>query len=132
MRQTKQGQSLIVQRVDGRKNSYQTRSNAMPVLHILKDSRDFVTESDQVIHLSDDTPIALAAVPGLAGKPAVAMRFELPDGRIVIAKTSLMSLALVVDTLRARLEVPYGYHVGYTPDQPDSTVVQQFFSEKGK
>jgi hypothetical protein len=68
---SKQGQSLIAQHVDGRKNSYQTRSNAMPVLHILKDSRDFVTESDQVIHLSDDTPIALAAVPGLAGRPAV-------------------------------------------------------------
>jgi hypothetical protein len=54
--------------------------------------------------LGRHAPIQLAAIPGIADRPAVAIRFVLPDGRVVIAETSLALLATAVDTFLVRYE----------------------------
>jgi hypothetical protein len=46
---------------------------------------------DQIIHLADDDPPIRVAVldSGMAsGRPSVAIRMDLPDGRVVVARTS--------------------------------------------
>lgn len=57
--------------------------------------------TDQVIHLGNDArPIGVAALEGgmTSGKPSICFRFDLPDGRTVLAETSL---ALFVTAARA-------------------------------
>jgi hypothetical protein len=43
-----------------------------------------------VIHLADDAMLGVAFLEGgmSSGKPSVALRFDLPDGSVVIAETS--------------------------------------------
>ena len=53
-------------------------------------------------------PIAIAALKGgmISGKPSVAIRLDLPDGRTVIAETSLVLLLAAADTFRTRFADP--------------------------
>ncbi len=64
----------------------------------------------QVIHLGNEAPpIQIAALDGgtVAGRPSVAIRLDLPDGRTVVAETSL---ALLVGAAELLL-VHYGEEV---------------------
>jgi len=49
-------------------------------------------------------PIAITALKGgmTSGKPSVAIRLDLPDGRTVIAETSLALLLAAADAFRTR------------------------------
>jgi hypothetical protein len=56
--------------------------------------------SGQVIHVQDLEVAGLAA--GMtSGKPSVAIRIDLPDGRIVFAETSLRLFLTAADALRS-------------------------------
>lgn len=59
---------------------------------------------EQIIELGEDAPpIQISGIRnGLAsGAPAVSIRFDLPDGRIVVANTSLKLLLTAADALKA-------------------------------
>jgi hypothetical protein len=58
-----------------------------------------------IIHLGNDAPpIGLTVLEGgmASGKPSVAIRLDLPDGRIVVAETSLALLETSIKAIRAR------------------------------
>ncbi len=54
---------------------------------------DLAEKRDQLTWLNgnDDAPIQIGALEGgmVGGRPSVAIRIDLPDGRIVVAETSL-------------------------------------------
>lgn len=61
--------------------------------------------SGQVIHLGNDAPpIGITALAdGMAsGRLSVMLRLDLPDGRVVLAETSLRLFLAAADALRAR------------------------------
>lgn len=58
-----------------------------------------------IIHLGNDgPPIGMAVLThGMAGgRASVTIRLDLPDGRVVLAETSLQLLGTAVDAMRAR------------------------------
>lgn len=61
-----------------------------------------------VIHLANDTRIEIAGLEGgmASGLPSVAMRLDLPDGRVVVAETSLVLFLTAADGLKARYGDP--------------------------
>jgi hypothetical protein len=63
---------------------------------------------DQLIHLPAEAPIGMAVLDSgmISGKPSVALRFALPDGRVVIAETSLALLSASVRAIWARYGEP--------------------------
>lgn len=65
---------------------------------------DLKEKRDQVIHLAEGAHIAIAALPGgmTNGKTSVSIRIDLPDGRVVVAETSLTLLGTAVDMFRAQ------------------------------
>ncbi len=68
-------------------------------------------DTPQVIHLGNDAPpIGVSALEGglQSGGVSVCLRIDLPDGRIVLAETSLKLFLLAADALRARFGVPGG------------------------
>lgn len=67
---------------------------------------DLVARSD-TIHLSETT-IGLASLTGgmVSGRPSVALRIDLPDGRPVIVETSWGALATAAQALAARYGWP--------------------------
>jgi hypothetical protein len=59
----------------------------------------------RVIHLGNDAPpIQIAALAGgmASGQPSVMLRLELPDGRTVLAETSLRLFLLAAHALAGR------------------------------
>lgn len=59
----------------------------------------------QVIHLANDAPpIGITALAGgmVSGRTSVMLRLDLPDGRTVLAETSLTLFLTAADALRAR------------------------------
>jgi len=57
----------------------------------------------EVIHLRETTIGVTALAGGMAsGRTSVALRLDLPDGRVVLAETSLRLLLAAADALRAR------------------------------
>jgi len=65
--------------------------------------------TDQVIHLGNDAPpIALAVLPGgmESGAPSVMFRIDLPDGRVLLAETSMALYLTAADAMRARYGDP--------------------------
>jgi hypothetical protein len=62
---------------------------------------DLKEHPDRVIHLNN---VAMAALPGgmTSGQTSVSIRIDLPDGRVVIAETSLALLGTAVDMFRAQ------------------------------
>lgn len=69
---------------------------------------DLADKRDQVIHLANGTSIDLAALPGgmTSGRTSVALRINLPDGRIVIVETSWRLLATAARAVAARYGWP--------------------------
>lgn len=68
----------------------------------------------KVIHLGQGAPpIQVAGLEGgmTSGKASVCLRIDLPDGRTVIAETSLRCFLVAADALRARFEKPEGRDV---------------------
>lgn len=67
----------------------------MPVLKVLLDEPawpDLAEHPERLIWLSnDEPPIQIGALEAgmTSGRPSVAIRIDLPDGRIVVAETSL-------------------------------------------
>lgn len=58
--------------------------------------------TDRFVHLGNDAPpIQVAALPGgmAGGETSVALRLDLPDGRTVLAETSLKLFAFAADVL---------------------------------
>jgi uncharacterized membrane protein len=65
--------------------------------------KDLVGRYSDVIHLSNDAVIKIAALGGgmKSGLPSLAIRLDLPDGKVVIAETSLALFLSTADLLRA-------------------------------
>ncbi len=65
-------------------------------------------DDGSIIHLGDDDVIGLASLEGgmTSGLPSVAFRFDLPDGRTVVAETSWRLLATACRALAARYGWP--------------------------
>lgn len=57
-----------------------------------------------LIHLAEGSTLGVAALAGgmSSGRPSVAFKFDLPDGRVVLAETSLRLFLAAADALRAR------------------------------
>ena len=68
--------------------------------------------TSQVIHLAEGADIQVAALDGgmTSGRPSVAIRFGLPDGRVVLAETSMR---LFLTTARA-----FAARYGWQDDEP--------------
>ena len=73
-------------------------------LHLDETKPAFDLEGKEVIHLVGDITIASLSKGMESGKPSVALGFELPDGRVVIAETSLQLLVAAVKALMAKHE----------------------------
>ncbi len=64
---------------------------------------DLVDKMDQVTHLTGPFTIAALNKGMTSGAPSVALRFDLPDGRVVIQEISLRTLLVAVATIHAEL-----------------------------
>jgi hypothetical protein len=66
------------------------------------------TDDPRLIHLGDDAHIEVGALEaGMAsGAPSVAFCFELPNGQVVVAETSMKLLLAATDALKARYGDP--------------------------
>ena len=65
--------------------------------------------TDQVVHLGNEAPpIQLSGLENgmSSGKPSVMIRLDLPDGRTVLAETSLALLLIAADAFKARFGDP--------------------------
>lgn len=70
---------------------------------------DLAPGDERIIHLGNDAPpMWLTALAGgmTSGKPSVMIRLDLPDGRIVMAETSLSLLLAAADAFRGRYGDP--------------------------
>lgn len=70
---------------------------------------DLVSRREGIIHLADDAQIEIAALSGgmQSGRPSVALRINLPDGRVVIAETSMRLFLSAAQVFAAR----YGHEL---------------------
>ena len=61
-------------------------------------------QGKDIIHLRDGPPIQVAVLDGgmTSGRPSVAMRIDLPDGRSVIAETSARLFATAARAIMAK------------------------------
>jgi hypothetical protein len=61
-------------------------------------------ERGKVIHLGEGSALGVSALAGgmQSGAPSVMIRFDLPDGRTVLAEMSLRLFLAAADALRAR------------------------------
>jgi hypothetical protein len=59
----------------------------------------------EIIELGDNAPIEMAFLPGgmKSGRPSVTIRFNLPDGRVVLAQTSYEVLDMAVAAFRGKI-----------------------------
>lgn len=74
---------------------------------------DLAQRPDDVIHLSNDAPpIQVAGLAGgmQSGKPSVAIRIDLPDGKVVVAETSLALFLGAASALHTRFGGGRGNH----------------------
>ena len=65
---------------------------------------DLAGRLDQVIHLREGTTVRLAVLAAgmTSGRPAVGIRLDLPDGRVVLAETSARLLVTAARAIAAR------------------------------
>jgi hypothetical protein len=71
---------------------------------------DLAARPEAVIHLGNDAPpIGITALAGgmASGNASVMLRLDLPDGRVVLAETSLRLFLLAADALRAQYPGQY-------------------------
>lgn len=80
------------------------------VLHLGGDgwASGLAVDVERLISLDNDAPIHIGALERgtEAGKPSVAFLFKLPDGRHVLAETTLALLLTATDSLKARFGDP--------------------------
>lgn len=66
---------------------------------------DLADQLDQVVWLGEGSPpIEMAVLEGgmVSGRPSVAFRFDLPDGRVLVAETSVANFLAVAAAVRGR------------------------------
>lgn len=63
-------------------------------------------KSKEIIHVTDGLHVAGLAKGMKGGAPSIAIRVDLPDGRVVIAETSLKLFLTAADMLKARYGDP--------------------------
>lgn len=66
-------------------------------------------DRDRIIHVGEGAPpIGVAVLEGgmASGAPSVALRVDLPDGKVVVAETSLKLFLAAADALKARFGDP--------------------------
>ncbi len=85
----------------------------MLVLSIFLEGDDAFTDwiDREKIHLANTaTPIRVAALSGgmTSGKPSVAIGIELPDGRVVVAETSMRLFLTAAKAFEARYQEELG------------------------
>lgn len=77
-------------------------------IHVNGDNcwEDLLHRKQDIIHLSDDADMEIAGLSGgmTSGRPSVALRINLPDGRVVIAETSMRLFLSAADVFRARYQ----------------------------
>lgn len=73
---------------------------------------DLAQDLDNVVHVSGETPWRVAVLNGgmSSGLPSIALVIPLPDGRTVLAETSLANWSAV--TVAARAAFPEAFHGG--------------------
>lgn len=70
---------------------------------------DLLKDDPRIIHLGNGAkPIQVAGLEGgmASGKPSLSIRLDLPDGKVVIAETSLAMLLTLADVFKARYGDP--------------------------
>lgn len=84
----------------------------MPAIHLLLDGDNAwpdLRDPDRVIHLGSGSPpigIAVLANGMASGKPSVCLRVDLPDGRSVLAETSMALFVAAARAMVARYGEP--------------------------
>lgn len=82
----------------------------MPMLHIHLEgdgALNAVAEgATGIVHVQNDVHVTALPHGTTGGKPSVAFGFRLPDGRLVIAETTLALFLLAADALKARFGDP--------------------------
>ncbi len=63
---------------------------------------DLKDKPDKIVHVTEGIQIALLQTGMQSGKASVALRINLPDGRVVIVETSLALLSVTVGAFRAK------------------------------
>lgn len=63
---------------------------------------------DKLIHLPDGA-WNIAVIPGgmASGRPSIALRLDLPDGKVVVTETSLQAWVAATAAMRARYPEPF-------------------------
>lgn len=63
---------------------------------------DLQDKLDQVIHLTG--PITIAVLEGgmTSGRPSLAIRIDLPDGKVIVQEASVRAFLAAADVLRAK------------------------------
>ncbi len=63
---------------------------------------DLADKTERVIHLTGSFTIAALEAGMTSGRPSLALRIDLPDGRVVIQETSVRLFLSAADAIRAR------------------------------
>ncbi len=63
---------------------------------------DLEARRDDIIHVTEHMEVAALSGGMVTGRPSVAFRIDLPDGRVVIAETSMRLFLSAADMFRAR------------------------------
>ncbi len=76
------------------------------VIHLQLDGdgafEDLRDKGDAVTHLTGDFTIAALTAGMVSGRPSVALRFDLPDGRVIIQETSVRIFLAAAAAIRGR------------------------------
>ncbi len=76
------------------------------IIHLQLDGdgafQDLRDKMDGVIHLTGDFTIAVLTAGMVSGRPSLALRFDLPDGRVIIQETSVRVFLAAADAIRAK------------------------------
>lgn len=83
----------------------------MPLLHIHLEGEGSLEKLGQqsrgeLVHLQNEVHITALPVGTVGGKPSVGFGFLLPDGRMVIAETTLALFLMAADAFKARYGDP--------------------------
>lgn len=76
----------------------------MPSLHIILDGDNCWPDllDKELIHYQGSISVAALTGGMASGKPSVALRFDFPDGRVLIAETSMALFLAAARAFRAR------------------------------
>ncbi len=84
----------------------------MPALELILEGdgafADLATQPERII--TKDAALTITALSGgtVGGRPSVMLRLDLPDGRVVLAETTMRLFLMAADALRARYGVELG------------------------